>query len=65
MGENFWTYGFNNNLNTLDKLCQYSYDQGLAKKRVNPARAYFGFLVGAISMGMTFLPAAKRYFGKA
>ena len=34
MGENFWTYGIEPNTKTLNALVQYSYDQGLAKKRL-------------------------------
>lgn len=35
MGENFWPYGIAPNLKTLNALCQYSYDQGLANMRLN------------------------------
>jgi 4,5-dihydroxyphthalate decarboxylase len=34
MGENFWPYGIEPNMKTLNALSQYSYDQGLAKKRL-------------------------------
>jgi 4,5-dihydroxyphthalate decarboxylase len=34
MGENFWPYGIEPNRKTLNTLFQYSYDQGLAKKRL-------------------------------
>ena len=34
MGENFWPYGIEANLKTLEALFQYSYEQGLAKKRL-------------------------------
>lgn len=34
MGENFWPYGIEANEATLDALFQYSYEQGLAKKRL-------------------------------
>jgi 4,5-dihydroxyphthalate decarboxylase len=34
MGENFWPYGIAPNRKTLNALFQYSYDQGLAKKRL-------------------------------
>ena len=34
MGENFWPYGINANRKTLEALFQYSYEQGLAKKRL-------------------------------
>mgnify|MGYP001547381357 CR=1 FL=1 len=34
MGENFWPYGVEANEKTLVALFQYSYEQGLAKKRL-------------------------------
>jgi 4,5-dihydroxyphthalate decarboxylase len=34
MGENFWPYGLEPNRKTLNALSQYTYDQGLAKKRL-------------------------------
>jgi len=34
MGENFWPYGIEPNRKTLNALLQYSYDQGLARKRL-------------------------------
>jgi 4,5-dihydroxyphthalate decarboxylase len=34
MGANFWPYGIEPNTKTLNALFQYSYDQGLAKKRL-------------------------------
>ncbi len=34
MGENFWPYGIESNRKTLNALFQYSYDQGLANKRL-------------------------------
>ena len=34
MGKNFWPYGVDANRKTLDALFQYSYEQGLAKKRL-------------------------------
>ena len=34
MGENFWPYGIEQNRKTLNAMLQYSYDQGLAKKRL-------------------------------
>lgn len=34
MGENFWPYGLEANRKTLEALFQYSYEQGLAKKRL-------------------------------
>jgi 4,5-dihydroxyphthalate decarboxylase len=34
MGENFWPYGIEPNRKTLNAMLRYSYDQGLAKKRL-------------------------------
>jgi len=34
MGENFWPYGIEANRKALEALCQYSYEQGLASKRL-------------------------------
>jgi 4,5-dihydroxyphthalate decarboxylase len=34
MGKNFWPYGIDANRKTLDALLQYSYEQGLAQKRL-------------------------------
>ena len=34
MGANFWPYGIEANRKTLNALFQYSYDQGLAKKKL-------------------------------
>ena len=35
MGDNFWPYGIEANRKTLEALFQYSYEQGLAKKRLS------------------------------
>jgi 4,5-dihydroxyphthalate decarboxylase len=35
MGENFWPYGVEANRKTLEALFQYSYEQGLAKKKLS------------------------------
>ena len=34
MGENFWPYGVKANEKTLNARCQYSYQQGLARRRL-------------------------------
>lgn len=34
MGENFWPYGIEPNKKTLEALVQYSYEQGLAKRKL-------------------------------
>ena len=35
MGENFWTYGIEENKKTLESICRYCYDQGLSKQKVS------------------------------
>jgi 4,5-dihydroxyphthalate decarboxylase len=35
MGENFWPYGIEANRKTLEALFQYSYEQGLASKKLS------------------------------
>ena len=34
MGENFWPYGIEPNKKALEDLYQYSYEQGLAKRKL-------------------------------
>ena len=34
MGENFWPYGIGPNKKALEALFQYSYEQGLAKRKL-------------------------------
>ncbi|MEX1346729.1 MAG: hypothetical protein AB1Z31_03270, partial [Desulfobacterales bacterium] len=34
MGDNFWPYGIEANRKALEALFQYSYEQGLAKKKL-------------------------------
>ena len=34
MGGNFWSYGIKDNEKTLNALCQYSYEQGLATRKL-------------------------------
>jgi 4,5-dihydroxyphthalate decarboxylase len=36
MGEDFWPYGLEPNLHTLDTFLRYSYEQGLSKRRLQP-----------------------------
>ena len=35
MGANFWPYGIKENRKTLETICRYCYDQGLAKQKVS------------------------------
>ena len=34
MGEDFWPYGIESNQKALEALLQYSYEQGLSKRRL-------------------------------
>ena len=38
MGDNFWPYGIEANRKALETLFQYSYEQGLAKKKPQDRR---------------------------
>jgi 4,5-dihydroxyphthalate decarboxylase len=46
MGENFWPYGIEPNRKTLDALFQYSYDQGLAKKKLKIEDLFHASTIG-------------------
>jgi len=35
MGEDYWPYGLEKNLKTIETLCQFSFEQGLSKRRVS------------------------------
>jgi 4,5-dihydroxyphthalate decarboxylase len=36
MGRDFWQYGYDPNLNTLNTFLRYSYEQGLSKRLLAP-----------------------------
>ncbi|HWF38452.1 MAG TPA: hypothetical protein VG322_08030 [Candidatus Acidoferrales bacterium] len=36
MGEDFWPYGFEKNVHTLETFLRYSHEQGLSKQRLDP-----------------------------
>ena len=36
MGEDYWPYGYKENLNTLETFARYHYDQGLSARKVAP-----------------------------
>ena len=36
MGDDYWSYGFKQNRQTLDTFLRYSYEQGLSKRRLQP-----------------------------
>lgn len=40
MGPDFWPYGLDANLKTLDAVTRYSHDQGLSARRVKPAELF-------------------------
>jgi 4,5-dihydroxyphthalate decarboxylase len=46
MGENFWPYGLEPNIKTLDALLQYSFDQGLAKNRLQVEDLFHASTIG-------------------
>jgi 4,5-dihydroxyphthalate decarboxylase len=41
MGPNFYSYGIAPNRKTLEALFRYSYDQGLAKKRLTIEELFY------------------------
>jgi len=41
MGANYWSYGFESNRLTLEKICTYAYDQGLIKKPIDPEDLFY------------------------
>lgn len=40
MLNNFWGYGLENCWNEIDAMCQYSYEQGLSPRRVDPKELF-------------------------
>lgn len=40
MGEDFWPYGFEPNVRTLDTFLRYHYEQGLSKRQLNPRELF-------------------------
>jgi 4,5-dihydroxyphthalate decarboxylase len=40
MGDDFWPYGLDRNLDTLATFLRYSYEQGLAKRRLDPQELF-------------------------
>jgi 4,5-dihydroxyphthalate decarboxylase len=39
-GDDWWAYGFDKNLHTLSKFCEYHYEQGLSKRLLNPSELF-------------------------
>lgn len=40
MGDDFWPYGFEPNLKEIEAMCQYSYEQGISPRKVNPRELF-------------------------
>jgi 4,5-dihydroxyphthalate decarboxylase len=40
MGQDFWPYGFEPNVNTLSTFLRYSYEQGLSKRQLTPKELF-------------------------
>lgn len=40
MGDDYWSYGFKQNRETLDTFLRYSYEQGLSKRRLRPEEIF-------------------------
>lgn len=40
MGEDFWPYGFSANLNEIQTMCRYSFDQGISPRLVEPEELF-------------------------
>lgn len=40
MGDDYWSYGFKQNRETLDTFLRYSYEQGLSKRRLLPEEIF-------------------------
>jgi len=40
MGEDFWSYGFENNVRTLETFLRYSHEQGLSKRSLDPRELF-------------------------
>jgi 4,5-dihydroxyphthalate decarboxylase len=40
MGDDYWSYGFKQNRETLDTFLRYSYEQGLSKRRLSPEEIF-------------------------
>jgi 4,5-dihydroxyphthalate decarboxylase len=40
MGRDFWPYGLDSNLHTLNTFLRYSYEQGLSKRQLTPKELF-------------------------
>jgi 4,5-dihydroxyphthalate decarboxylase len=40
MGEDYWSYGFEKNRETLDIFLRYHHEQGLSKRRLKPEELF-------------------------
>jgi len=40
MGDDYWPYGFEANKHVLDTFTRYSFEQGLSKRKLDPAELF-------------------------
>jgi 4,5-dihydroxyphthalate decarboxylase len=40
LGDDYWPYGYQDNYDTLDAVCQFSYEHGLSDRRVDPSELF-------------------------
>jgi 4,5-dihydroxyphthalate decarboxylase len=40
MGDDYWPYGFEANRHVLETFTRYSYEQGLSKRKLDPAELF-------------------------
>jgi 4,5-dihydroxyphthalate decarboxylase len=40
MGDDYWPYGFEPNRNVLETFTRYSFEQGLSKRKLDPAELF-------------------------
>ena len=50
MGEDFWPYGFEPNMKTLETFLRYSYEQGLSKRQLQPRELFAAETFGSFKV---------------
>jgi 4,5-dihydroxyphthalate decarboxylase len=40
LGDDYWSYGFEENRHVLDTFMRYHHEQGLSKEKVDPAKLF-------------------------
>lgn len=45
MGDDFWPYGFERNLKEIEAMCQYSYEQGISHRKVDPRELFIDKII--------------------